>query len=62
MLLEATVDSFNPPFGTIGDGLRERGNGGIDWCVRNVSWPDSHGLDTFQRAAGARAAMFPSLC
>jgi len=59
MLREADDQSFEVRHvERLEDGLRELGNGGIDVVLSDLSVPDSHGLETFQRLH-ARAPHVP---
>jgi serine phosphatase RsbU (regulator of sigma subunit) len=59
MLREADGDSFElRHVERLEDGLQELGNGGVDVVLSDLSVPDSHGLETFQRLH-ARAPHVP---
>jgi len=59
MLAEADGDAFEVRHvERLEHGLRELGNGGIDIVLSDLSMPDSHGLETFQRLH-ARAPHVP---
>lgn len=59
MLREADSEGFElRPVVRLEEALRELGNGGIDVVLSDLSVPDSHGLETFQRLH-ARAPHVP---